>query len=54
MLIATPGRLVDFIERRRVSLANIIFVVLDEADRCARSAASAACLPCVDRKLCRG
>ncbi|KAF8982439.1 DEAD-box ATP-dependent RNA helicase [Entomortierella lignicola] len=33
MLTATPGRLVDLIERGRVSLANIKYLVLDEADR---------------------
>ncbi|KAF9586038.1 DEAD-box ATP-dependent RNA helicase [Lunasporangiospora selenospora] len=33
MLTATPGRLVDLIERGRVSLANIRYLVLDEADR---------------------
>ncbi|KAF9365375.1 DEAD-box ATP-dependent RNA helicase [Mortierella sp. NVP85] len=33
LLTATPGRLVDLIERGRVSLANIKFLVLDEADR---------------------
>jgi len=33
MLTATPGRLVDLIERGRVSLSNIQYLVLDEADR---------------------
>eukprot|EP00795_Rhopilema_esculentum_P004096 gene4096-20276_t len=33
ILVATPGRLNDFIERRRVSLSNIQFFILDEADR---------------------
>ncbi|KAG0276557.1 DEAD-box ATP-dependent RNA helicase [Linnemannia exigua] len=33
MLTATPGRLVDLIERGRVSLANVRYLVLDEADR---------------------
>jgi len=33
LLVATPGRLVDLIERGRVSLANIKYLVLDEADR---------------------
>ncbi|KAI8929960.1 P-loop containing nucleoside triphosphate hydrolase protein [Entophlyctis helioformis] len=33
LLVATPGRLVDLMERGRVSLANIRYLVLDEADR---------------------
>ena len=33
LLSATPGRLVDLIERGRISLAGIRYLVLDEADR---------------------
>eukprot|EP00884_Botryococcus_braunii_P017598 jgi/Botrbrau1/4521/Bobra.60_2s0012.1 len=33
MLVATPGRLSDLIERARVSLSRIAFLALDEADR---------------------
>ncbi|PVI00387.1 hypothetical protein DM02DRAFT_655476 [Periconia macrospinosa] len=31
--VATPGRLVDLIERGRISLHNIKYLELDEADR---------------------
>jgi len=33
IIVATPGRLVDVIERARVSLSQIKYLVLDEADR---------------------
>lgn len=33
LLAATPGRLVDILERRRISLANVRYLILDEADR---------------------
>ncbi|HYE05223.1 MAG TPA: DEAD/DEAH box helicase [Planctomycetota bacterium] len=33
LLIATPGRLLDLMNQRIVSLANVSFFVLDEADR---------------------
>ncbi|GAA5817664.1 hypothetical protein MFLAVUS_011215 [Mucor flavus] len=33
LLVATPGRLIDILERRRISFQNIQYLVLDEADR---------------------
>ena len=35
ILVACPGRLLDLIDRRAVSLANVSIIVLDEADRMA-------------------
>jgi ATP-dependent RNA helicase DeaD len=32
VVVATPGRLIDMIERRAISLSTVRFVVLDEAD----------------------
>ncbi len=33
IIIATPGRLIDHLQQKNVSLANVSIVVLDEADR---------------------
>ena len=33
ILIGTPGRLKDFLSKRKVSLANLKYLILDEADR---------------------
>ena len=33
ILIATPGRLIDYIDQKRISLNNIEMLILDEADR---------------------
>lgn len=33
LIIATPGRLIDHLKRRNISLEEVSFVVLDEADR---------------------
>ncbi|HVO33299.1 MAG TPA: DEAD/DEAH box helicase, partial [Elusimicrobiota bacterium] len=33
LIIATPGRLIDHLQRRTVTLANVHTLILDEADR---------------------
>ena len=32
-MVATPGRLIDFVEQKEVWLDQIEFLVIDEADR---------------------
>jgi ATP-dependent RNA helicase DDX5/DBP2 len=33
MMIATPGRLIDFLYEKSASLKRVTYLVLDEADR---------------------
>jgi ATP-dependent RNA helicase DDX5/DBP2 len=33
ILVSTPGRLIDFLEARRLNLMRVTYIVLDEADR---------------------
>lgn len=35
IVVATPGRLIDLVDRREISIANVSMVVLDEADQMA-------------------
>ena len=35
LVVATPGRMIDLIERQAVSVTNVVHVVVDEADRMA-------------------
>jgi len=33
LLVATPGRLLDFMKRGRISLRSVRYLIMDEADR---------------------
>jgi len=33
-VVATPGRLIDFLESRTTNLKRVTYLVMDEADRC--------------------
>lgn len=33
VLVATPGRLLDFVQRGYITFSDVQFIVLDEADR---------------------
>jgi len=33
ILVATPGRLLDFVNRGRITFSSLLFLILDEADR---------------------
>jgi superfamily II DNA/RNA helicase len=33
LLVATPGRLVDFVQRARITLSQVQYLIMDEADR---------------------
>ena len=33
-MVATPGRLIDFLESRTTNLKRVTYLVMDEADRC--------------------
>lgn len=33
MVIATPGRLIDFLNNKRMALSQCLYICMDEADR---------------------